>query len=244
MKKLLLAILLLPAGAWAIPAIVGTPVECYTNINSNCTTGPYSTTTGATLSIIAVGGFQGGATPPDPTDSQGNSYTALTLYLGVSTSSTVKLYYKCGPSVANNMTASLATTGPNNAYFVKLVLFSGTATSLCYENSTDSGSVDGSGHTGSVTALATNDLILTMATDASCTNPGLSAPGGFTIIADQNIPGNPDWSELAWGLAADTSAHNYTWTNSGCGAPWAINVAIFSQTPAAPRAPAGRALIF
>lgn len=139
-------------------------------------TSPSIDTTGATLIVIQEVRY--GLAPTAPTDSAGNTWTALANH-NDGTSYHARYYYVCGPITSPNHTF---TTG--SATWTAIAAFSGTATSNCFDEGSDRSAKTPNAVVPSplpsITPSASGNLIIssiaenTFAVDSPTVNQGLT----------------------------------------------------------------------
>jgi len=241
MKWLSLALVLAFAFVGQAQAAISVVAHTYTGGQHGGTTSGIDTT-GATLLIIAVSGYNGSGNMPAATvsDSKGNTYTPLTSQDdSMFVSSWVRLYYCGNPSVGSGHTITL--TGTNVYATVAFAAFSGVTTTSPFD--TQNGNINSSSpvtiSTGSVTPAEAGSLAVTVVSIASVTTiPTVS--DGYTII-DSVGAINDDYQgfSLAWNTIS--SASNPTWTVTD---PPAASTAIAVFKPgSAPPAAVGAGLL-
>lgn len=185
-------------------------------------------TTGASIIVISLCYYFARVSGPTVTDSNGNTYTALTEYNN-STASAQRLYYCASPVVGSGHTFTVSGSGIFCSFYVSA--FSGTAASpFDVENGAGTSSFSSSLQPGSVTPSAANSLIVSGLTIEG--TPILAIDSGFSIT-DQSpyLPGMTYGGALAYLIQGAASPVNPTWSITG-GANATASIAVFGQASA------------
>lgn len=183
------------------------------------TTGGSTTTTGvdttdANFIVVAVGGFNSFTPSTSITDSNNNSWTALTAYESAE-GGNICLFYCVNPTVGADHTF-----GTNdNAYYASIAMaaFSGVGT---FESGTDYGHAQGTSElpgfpTGPVTCQNVGDLYVTACT--GYINPNSVAVDSSFVQTDTVglAPTSYCWMSLAYLIATTTDAVSPQWSVPG-----------------------------
>lgn len=184
-------------------AQVGTSVLA----NGDGVTSSAINTTGATL-LVAVASSTANDTET-PTDSSGNTWTALTQL--TSSSYRIRIYYVCGPTTGATHTFTAHGAGSNPK--IQVSAWSGTPTSGCYD-SQESGfnNISLTIQPGAVTPSATGHLIITGLTVGTGATTA-TIDSGFTVM--DTATGTFPSASHAYKIESTTGAINPTWTIAG-----------------------------
>lgn len=186
-------------------------------INSATATGPAGaiTTTGAdttaaTFIVIAVSTF--GQPIPTPTDSQSNTWTALTQRFEGANSYGIKMFYVGNPATNASHTFTATTSGVSIFFVVNVLWFSGWSAFDAESGATATSSPI---QPGSITPADNNELFVTGVTHNVGSNATIdssfSTPIGAGQTGGNNVGGN-----LAYKIkVASASAENPSWTAGG-----------------------------
>lgn len=170
---------------------------------------PAINTTGATL--IVVQEVRYGLAPTAPTDSAGNTWTALPDHSN-STSYHIRYYYICGPTTNSNhiFTPGAYTTG--SAVWMSVAAFSGTAASDCHDAGTNQGAKSNSITTAlpAITPSQSGDLIISGAAQNTGGADGTFAVNQGLSIAESKTSGPV--AALAWKQHTSASPLSVSWT--------------------------------
>lgn len=180
-------------------------------------------TTGATLIVIAQSGVVG--LTLTPTDSKGNTWTALTAYAGGSL--TCQLYYCANPVVGSGHTFTVVAGA---AASIAVGAFSGTM-NAAPDSAGGAGAASGTTQQpGLLTPSVDNCLVVTGFQYVSPTVPG---PGtisaGFTITDDI---GNADTSvpvAMAYQVQTTATGVNPTWSSNAAAERISAAMAVFKH---------------
>jgi hypothetical protein len=165
-------------------------------------------TTGADL-IVVSGAFFG---TPTLTDSEGNTWTALTVQNG-SAGEQSQLFYCANPTTdaAHTFTLTGASTFPT----IGVVAVSGAASSpFDDENGLSIGTSDTSIQPGSITPSEDGCLVVTSLTTAGGANHTIN--GTYTASVVDNLASNHYGGGIGWNIQSTAAATNptWSWTNS------------------------------
>jgi hypothetical protein len=153
------------------------------------------------VDIIVAMATWGGSTPTI-SDSQGNTYTALTLH------STRGLFYCSSPTISSSMTFSVSGT-TNNAAIAVAGFSAGLSSVLDVQNGNTS-STSTSLATGSITPSVANELVITGYGSADWTAPVTCSLGTITDALGNTTHGEA--VGLAYLIQTTATAENATWT--------------------------------
>jgi hypothetical protein len=159
-------------------------------------------TTGASLIVIQASRFT--AIPVAPTDSQGNTWTPLSVHNDGGGSEETQYYYVCAPSTASTQTFSVGGVGITTPETILVAAYSGTATSNCYDTGTDKGGKTTSGTTAlpSITPSQSGDLVVSgVAENTGSNDTFISVNQGLTVVASTTVAP----TRLAWTQYNSTS---------------------------------------
>lgn len=168
-------------------------------------------TTGATLIVVAVASFTGGATV---TDSAGNAWTGLSN----TGAQGVKMFVCTSPTASGTHTF----TATNNSGFpaAAVAAFSGTLASTTADvNDHSTASTSGSVQPGSATPAHDGELILTAMFYLGAGTAAVDS--GLTIINQTPHAGNSVGGGLAYLVQSTAAAINPTWSGLGGGNSYA-----------------------
>ena len=182
-------------------------------------------TTGATLLVIAQAGLNAGT--PTPTDSKGNTWTALTEYAGGNLS--VRLYYCANPTVGTGHTFT-ALWGGGSYASIAVAAFSGTLNAA----------PDASGGAGSASGTTQQPGLLTPSVDNCLVVTGFmyvsgTVPGPATISAGFNVTddiGNATTTipvAMAYQVQTTATGVNPTWSSNVAAERVAAAMAVFKH---------------
>lgn len=158
-------------------------------------------TTGASLIVIHVASYIQVATP---TDSQGNTYTALTEQV---TDPHGRLFYCVAPSVNSGHTFTNPTNGSYASMHVRA--FSGTHASPFDQQNGTTISANTSGQPGSITPSEDGCLVIT-GLGVAAQNPSIG--GGYTAAVANHNGGSSYGSGLGYLIQTTAGATNPTWS--------------------------------
>lgn len=192
--------------------------------NNNSVTTSSTDTTGATLIVIACVHEAAGAVAP--TDSKGNTWTALTRYKHASCG--VDFYYCVNPTVGSGHTFTLSSTGDFPA--IAVVGFSGAAASP-FDGVNGSNGGTTSTATGNLTPSENDCLVVTAGGFNSTNTPSVSSPFSSNVTAALGGTANAYGIGLAYEIQTTATLRNATWT-SGAGG-MAVTIAAFKAAAAA-----------
>ncbi len=205
-----------------------TPIALVANVSVGMTgvsgaTSAAIDTTGATLLVIAQSGVTG--LTLTPTDSKGNTWTALTAYAGGSL--TCQLYYCANPVVESGHTFTVVAVA---AASIAVGAFSGTM-NAAPDSAGGAGAASGTTQQpGLLTPSVDNCLVVTGFQYVSPTVPG---PGtisaGFTITDDI---GNADTSvpvAMAYQVQTTATGVNPTWSSNAAAERISAAMAVFKH---------------
>ena len=159
-------------------------------------------TTGADLIVAFVASYND---TPTPTDSKGNTYTALTLRSGGSDANVKgRMFFCAAPTVGTGHTFTTSSSAVSSAYLA----FSGSAASPLDQQSTAAAT-----QPGSVTPTENDELLVCCYGDASSANP-TAINSSFTL--EVTIAGQSSIQPLgaAYLIQTSSAAVNPTWTVS------------------------------
>ena len=208
-------------------ALVASVGAASTTSNNVTTAG--ANTTGANLIVLTVAAFNGNAgTLSGPSDSNTNTWTALTIRNSVTDGSWVRQYYCVSPSVGSGHTFSINSTAAYPSIYMQA--FSGLDASP-YDQ--ENGAVGA----GSITTLQNGSITPGGADYLFCAGMMTSAQlGTITIdssftITDQFLLalGQAEGGAMAYKIASGSGAEDPTWTflGGGFGGVAASNMATF-----------------
>jgi hypothetical protein len=183
------------------------------------TAGTPINTSGATLLVIVVSGFNN-SLPWTVTDSKGNTYTLAVADPAPYTSNpnTVTLWHNRGGTVGSGHTAQVVAGGGGGAATLSFAAFSGGNVSPL-DQTNHANATGTSLAAGSITPLQPNELIvagLSLKADAITTS-GIGINGGFTIAdSAPSVNATQDGGGLAYLIQTSIVAANptWSWTNS------------------------------
>ena len=186
-------------------------------------------TTGADLLVVAVSSYTAQAAPTT-SDSQTNTWQALTAYDNTASSGIVRVqfFYDATPSTSTSHTFSA--THANNAYpTIAVMAFSNTGATPF---DTESGAGNNGPLTiqpGSVTPAAGNSVLLSAISNNG--NGGtFSISGGLAELHDLGaVSGQGVALAVAYEIQTTATARNPTWTASHNTGGLVANIAVFSQ---------------
>lgn len=177
--------------------------------NTNSVTTSSIDTTGANLIILGVS-YNTGATPTI-TDSEGNTWTALTAH-ALGSNGTSRIYYCYNPTVGSGHTFS--NTGSSNYSVVSAQAFSG-ALSTPFDQ--ENGSTNPASSTlspGSVTPSVDNEVVIShfmfSVAGTASVNGGFSTPTQADFSGGNNYGG-----AMAYLVQTTATAANPQWTSGG-----------------------------
>lgn len=167
-------------------------------------------TTGADLIVIGVSGWTSNLDTTAPTDSKGNTWTAIRYQAGGD--SAVKMWYCYNPTVGSGHTF---THGGTTYATICVIAFSGAASSpLDQQNSSGSSGNVSSFAPGSITPTEDNELVVAMWATANFKSP--SVDSGFTLQEYVGANALPYHGGMAYLIQTTASAANSTasWTDA------------------------------
>jgi hypothetical protein len=173
--------------------------------NSGGTTSPGINTTGASLLVVCVVSYVGAAAPT-LSDSNGNTWTGLTTYTGL-TSSRVRVYYAASPTVGAGHTFTVS--GTSSFAAVAVLALSGSAASP-FDQENGAAAVQ----PGSVTPSEDNEILLAFISDDIAASTSTSVDSGFTFL-DSQANSNGNYFGLASAYLIETTATAKNPTFSG-----------------------------
>ncbi len=179
-------------------------------------------TTGATLLVITqAAALAGGVTP---TDSKGNTWTALTEYGGGSVSN--QIFYCASPTVGTNHTF----TPSGVSVSIAVAAFSGTLNAVP-DGSSGAGQASGTTQQpGSITPSLDNCLVVTGFTYLSGAMPGpATISAGFDITDDVGNSSTFIPVAMAYQVQTTAAAVNPTWSSNVAAAQVAASMAVFKH---------------
>lgn len=184
-----------------------TPASSISVVSSTQSTSgasPAINTTGATLIVIQESRF--GATPGAPTDSAGNTWTALANH-NDGGAYHVRYYYVCGPT-----TSASHTFTPGSATWTSIAAFSGTVTSDCYDAGTDQSAkaTTTTSYLPAITPSQSGNLIVSSATENTGGADSFFAVGQSLSIVQSKTP-NPV-AGFAWRQYNSVTPLSVSWT--------------------------------
>lgn len=185
-------------------------------------------TTGATLIVVQISEYSVGASIA-LTDSQGNTWTALTVKNQGNSRS--QLHYCVSPSTSASHTFTYGTALRYPSICVQA--FSGVSTSSPFDvQNTNGASAATTVTTGSVTPSQNDEVLIT----GLCfeTTGTISINSSFTISNQVNYAfGNNFGSAMAYKIQTTAGAENPTWSKTGTGTSFATGIATFKATASA-----------
>lgn len=176
--------------------------------NTNVTSDAIDTTG---YDLIVIGITNAGTAAATPTDSKGNTWTALTGQTGGGVIS--RFWYCINPTVGSGHTFSTSQAFSYPSIFV-LAIAGAAAAGFDQQNGTASASAT-SIQPGSITPTEDNELVVALCTNDDTGNT-LSINGGFTI-AQQNVTVafQAEGGGLAYLIQTTATAANPTWSWGG-----------------------------
>lgn len=200
----------------------GTPTSTKKlSTNSTSVTSDAIDTTGYNLIVIGITTALN--TAATPTDSKGNTWTALT---GQGAGNVyARLWYSINPTVGSGHTFSTSGSATYPSIFV-LAIAGAAAAGFDQQNGAASASAT-SVQPGSITPTEDNELIVALCTNDDTGNT-LSINGGFTI-AQQNVSvgAQAEGGGLAYLIQTTATAANPTWSWGGSSEAVATVIASF-----------------
>lgn len=214
------------------PITLVTHTSC-TNAPTGCTT-PVVNTTGATLIVLAADFYVlGGA--GTVSDSNSNTWIALTQFDGAGTSATLFYCAPCTVGAGQTFTISGATNYP----VLSVQAFSGTTTTGTFDGNQNgaTGSLT-TLQTGSVTPSEANALIVSSAAWISVSSATINS--SFTRDDYNDYHSGADGSNvggaMAWLVQTAATAVNPTWTLAAT-TTTTVNIAAFKPAGSSPSGP-------
>ncbi len=216
MKKILL-LLAFSAGAFSQPTIINSTKGA--GANTFTTPTPISTV-GATFIAVCVS--QNTGLVAVMSDSQGNSYTALTAHVE---NGSVQMFYKFSPSTSATHTWTL--TGASIFAAVTAVAVSGVGAFESETGASNGGSTNNVSY-GSLTPAATNGLMLACVHYEQPTgSTTINAP--LTLLQDSAYNGGVSYGgAMAYYFPTSTSAITGQWSSTGGTGQMANSSALFT----------------
>lgn len=208
-----------------VPQLIALTCHQLDQVGINGGTGTAFSSTGASLIVVAVAWYNGTTATPTLTDSQSNTWTALTTEANFSDS--LALYYVASPTTNASHTVTLS--GSSIYASLAVSCFSGTAASPFDQQSVNGISPSATSiQPGSVTPTQGNELLLTAFEHNNAGDAGGTINGGFTIIETSSpAPGSAPSLATAYLLQNAAAAANPTWTKPGSAVPIATVIGTF-----------------
>jgi hypothetical protein len=179
---------------------------------------PAISTTGASLLVVVCGTYY---SPNTPTDSESNTWTALTLY---GSEGAARIWYVNAPTTSASHTVSISGTSYQG---YALYAFSGTAASP-FDSESGNSANNPAGATispGSITPAEDNSLLIACFGGAFCANIQVSSPYSSAVLAwDQD--GHVGMG-AAYTIQTSKAASNPAWTWSSGGFRCGTALAVF-----------------
>lgn len=165
--------------------------------------------TGANLLVMPCNSYKD-ATEPTYSDSEGNTYTALTTYTGGVFLRT-RFRYSANPTVSSSMNATATGTGSYSS--IILMGFSGAHATPFDQQNGGTATSSTTQASGSITPTEDNELIVTMAAHGSATSDITSVDSSVTITANLNYGSGQNFSTACgYKIQTTAAAINATWT--------------------------------
>ena len=217
MLKRLVLVIALCCPSWAAITFANHTAQGSSTGNGFTTTA-YDSTAGSCNFLVVLVTFQGGAATPTLSDSQSNTWNALTAYDGGASGVKILIEYAFNPSLSASHTFSV--TGSSNFPSIFVEGFSGMlTTSGVFQAGTDSGahqaaSVGTTIQPGSITpgnspALVVTGFCSTNVNAAPTVNSGFTRSDSITITGGQHYGGS-----FAYLIQSTAAAVNPTWTQT------------------------------
>lgn len=183
-------------------------------------------TTGASLLVVVVSAYKGGASPTSLSDSKSNTWTALTAQIG-STNTRSQIFYVATSTVGTSHTFKL--TGANFGW-IEAMAFSGSLASTPFDQQNGgTGTSTNTSTFNAVTPGQSNELIISGLSCTSTTGT-FSVDSGLTIL-DQvnNSAGNNLGGAAAYVIQGAAAAITPKWSWSATN-EFATTVATFEAS--------------
>lgn len=185
-------------------------------------------TTGANLIVLNIGYYSGTVPTIAPTDSKGNTWTALTAHAQPdSTRIGNQMFYCVNPTVGSGHTFTQQDL-VNAAYpSMQVLAFSGAhASPFDQQTGTVSATTQSSLATGSLTPPENNCLVVAGLGHEVNSGGAVSIDGGFTSTTEAYVGGTSEGSGIAYLIQTTATAANPTW-NVTNNAGLAVTLAVF-----------------
>lgn len=207
--------------AFALVANVGAAT------GGSTTTGA-ANTTGANLIVICIGA---NGVVVAPSDSKGNTWTALTQRTSGAVGAT-QIFYCLNPTVGSGHTFTSGGGFPT----VTVTAWSGAATSSVFDVETGATSASASSlATGSVTPANANSLVIASVGISDAMTGTAAITGGFTVSnAIYGQPGVTEGGGQAYLIQTSAAAANPTWSGWSPAGSCAAAIAVFKAAAGGP----------
>lgn len=166
MKRFVVSVLAISILLWCVPAYSQAALVAHaisSSTDGDAFTSSAIDSTGANFCFVGLSSFPGaGGDVIAPTDSKGNTYTALTARLGPGGSLKVIGYYVVSPTVGSGHTVTVNTTGVKSYSAVNVRCYSGVTTVSTIDTEGAGGSATGgtSVAAGSITPSSSSNVII------------------------------------------------------------------------------------
>ncbi len=181
------------------------------NTNQTITTDAVNTT-GADLIVINVGYYSGTTPTIAPSDSKGNTWTALTAHNQVSTLVGNRMFYCAAPTVGSGHTFTQEDLVANAYPSIQMLAFSGAHASPFDQQTgaVSSGSASTLA-TGSLTPSEDNCLVVAGLGHEVNSAGAVSINGGFTATTEAYVGSTSEGSGCAYLIQTSAASANPTW---------------------------------
>ena len=198
-------------------------------------------TSGATLAVAAINqyGPSGSFATNSISDSQGNTWTALTSVLSSGGNERMSAWYAIITSTNASHSVTFTNGAGNHYYAATVAFFSGTDTSAPLDQqATAANQAQGTNHTApSVTPSTNNQLVVSLlGSDGPGGMTANSIDGGFTIAQFQTTSSSTACG-LAYLVQTTAAAAAPTWVLSSASAEGGLNSTTYKESGGGPSGP-------